>query len=79
MSAERAKSFRSANGTRPEQCMSCSWLPLCYGGCKRDITFNGTVPENYFCPSYRFFFEYASQRLMEVASAELKAMRERRF
>ena len=78
INSEQAKSFRGDNGRRPEQCMSCSWLPLCHGGCKRDITFNGTAPENYFCPSYRFFFEYASQRLMEVAGAELKAMQTRR-
>ncbi|MBQ2527709.1 MAG: anaerobic sulfatase maturase [Spirochaetales bacterium] len=79
INSEKAKAFRSDNGRRPEQCMSCSWLPLCHGGCKRDITFTGNVPENYFCPSYRFFFEYASERLMEVAGAEMKAMRNNRY
>ena len=74
INSKKAKSFRSDYGRRPDQCMSCSWQLLCHGGCKRDITFSGNEPENYFCPSYRFFFEYASDRLMEVAKAELRAM-----
>lgn len=75
INSEKAKSFRSDNGRLPETCKSCSYLPLCHGGCKKDITFgNGNEPENYFCPAYRFFFEYASERLMEVAGAEYRAM-----
>ena len=74
INSDKALSFRNDNGKRPEQCMSCTWLPLCHGGCKRDITYSGNDPENYFCPAYKFFFEYASERLMEVAKAEYQAM-----
>ncbi|MBQ7282799.1 MAG: anaerobic sulfatase maturase, partial [Spirochaetales bacterium] len=76
INSEKAKSFRSDSGRLPEQCKTCSWLPICHGGCKKDISFNyAGKPENYFCPAYRFFFEYASERLMEVARAEYQARR----
>ena len=75
INSEKAKSFRSDNGRLPEPCKTCSWLPICHGGCKKDITFKNNEPENYFCSAYRFFFEYASERLMEVARAEYEAMR----
>lgn len=76
INSEKAKSFRSDSGRLPEQCKTCSWLPICHGGCKKDISLNDAgKPENYFCPAYRFFFEYASERLMEVARAEYQAMR----
>lgn len=76
INSEKAKSFRSDSGRLPEQCKTCSWLPICHGGCKKDISLNDAgKPENYFCPAYRFFFEYASERLMEVARAEYEAMR----
>ncbi len=75
INSEKAKSFRSDSGRLPEQCKTCSWLPICHGGCKKDISLNDAgKPENYFCPAYRFFFEYASERLMEVARAEYQAM-----
>ena len=76
INSEKAKSFRSDSGRLPEQCKTCSWLPICHGGCKKDISLNyAGKPENYFCPAYRFFFEYASERLMEVARAEYQARR----
>ncbi|MBR1583029.1 MAG: anaerobic sulfatase maturase [Spirochaetales bacterium] len=76
LESEKALSFRSDQGRMPQQCRQCSYLALCHGGCKKDITSNSSnEPENYFCPAYRFFFEYASERLLEVARAELEAMR----
>ena len=78
INCEKALSFRRDYGKRPQECMSCRWFPICHGGCKRDITFNGTEAENYFCPSFRFFFEYAEERLEEVARAEYQAMQRQR-
>ncbi|MCI8535889.1 MAG: anaerobic sulfatase maturase [Hungatella sp.] len=49
-------------------CRSCSWLPLCRGGCRRNrepVTCNSTE-KNYFCSAYQGFFEYAYPRLQEV-------------
>ena len=75
-SAAEALAFRTDNGRLPDPCTACNWLPICHGGCKKDITAGcHNEPENYFCPAYRFFFEYASERLIEMARAELRAIR----
>lgn len=50
-------------------CLSCKWQMLCRGGCRRDRC-NDVTDEpgkNYFCESYRQFFEYAYPRLLELA------------
>ncbi|MBR6348492.1 MAG: anaerobic sulfatase maturase [Spirochaetales bacterium] len=75
LESEKALSFRKDFGKRPDECRTCTWLPVCCGGCKRDITFSDGKAENYFCPSFRFFFEYAAERLEEIARAEYRAMR----
>ncbi len=77
LSSEKAISFIRDYGKRPGECKSCTWLPICHGGCKRDITFSDGNAENYFCPSFKFFFEYASERLEEIARAEYQAMMRR--
>ena len=74
INSQKALAFRKDNGQRAKQCSSCSWFAICHGGCKKDISFSEAGAENYFCPAYKFFFEYASERLMEVARAEYQAM-----
>ena len=75
INSPKALAFRTDNGRLPDLCTACNWLPICHGGCKKDITAGcHNEPENYFCPAYRFFFEYASERLMEVAREEYRAM-----
>lgn len=46
-------------------CMECKWKNLCRGGCRRDRDENmdGNLSLNYFCESYKEFFEYAIDRL----------------
>ncbi len=49
-------------------CINCKWIRLCRGGCRRDrepFTEN-IIGKNYFCSSYKNFFEYAYPRLIEV-------------
>lgn len=75
LNSPKALAFRSDSGRRPKECKDCNWLPICHGGCKRDITFKGDEPVNYYCSAFKFLFEYASERLMEVARAEFEAMR----
>ena len=75
LASEKALAFRKDFGKRPEDCKSCPWLGICHGGCKRDITFKEASAENYYCSSFKFFFEYAAQRLEEIAMAEYRAMR----
>lgn len=51
-----------------EACRSCRWFGLCRNGCRRNrepVTADSTGI-NYFCKSYRMFFEYAYPRLVEI-------------
>lgn len=54
----------------PNNCKSCRWFPLCRGGCRRDRepVINGKLDLNYFCKSYKDFFEYTINRLEFLAS-----------
>lgn len=71
---ERARTFLQQGELKPDDCASCPWYQLCFGGCKRDWVRNGTRLENYLCPAFRTFFAYAAPRLSEMARAELQAM-----
>lgn len=71
---ERARTFLQQGELKPDDCASCPWYRLCFGGCKRDWVRNGTRLENYLCPAFRTFFAYAVPRLSEMARAELQAM-----
>lgn len=52
------------------QCKECKWINLCRGGCRRsrEPFVDGKPSLNYFCPSYKEFFEYASPKLQHLAS-----------
>ncbi|QNK40317.1 anaerobic sulfatase maturase [Caproicibacter fermentans] len=59
--------FQSDGQKKPDACDGCKWYFICQGGCKRDWqSMNGRV-ENYYCPAFRRFFEYAAPRLAEIA------------
>lgn len=48
----------------PPECKKCKWLQLCRGGCNRNRDRSG---KNYFCKSYRLFFESCYKELKVVA------------
>ncbi|MFI3171180.1 MAG: anaerobic sulfatase maturase [Eubacteriales bacterium] len=52
----------------PEECKVCKWFPLCRNGCRRNCEQVGVDHRtvNYFCPSYKKFFEYAYPYLEEL-------------
>lgn len=43
----------------PVQCKSCPWLRYCNGGCQKHMQ----IDHNYFCDSYKMFFEYADEKI----------------
>jgi len=55
--------YRKINITR--KCKDCSWVKYCYGGCPRHWIPSG-LEENYFCSSYRSFFEYSHERFISL-------------
>ncbi len=54
-----------------DECTACPFLKVCRGGCVKDRTRLGGRPssQNYFCESYKQFFDYALITFMEMAKA----------
>lgn len=55
-----------------DECKSCTYLPLCRGGCYRNRDKDG---KNRFCLAYKRFFDYALPRLSNVARTILDSQR----
>lgn len=68
--AEIASEFLRQGRRRPSRCESCRWVSLCQGGCRRDWRIGAEETENYYCESFRRFFEYAAERLNGIARQE---------
>ncbi len=55
-----------------EKCRQCAYFAVCRGGCRRHREQPGTKEGgNYFCESYRMFFDACLPRLMEIAKGIL--------
>jgi len=68
----KKKSFAKLKTNLSDKCLLCSYLDVCRGGCLKDRDplekdkYNG---ENYFCKSYKQFFEYAMPKFMRIAAS----------
>ena len=69
MESKKAADFLAVSELPMKDCGECRWYPVCRGGCRRDREpVSGMLPaENYFCPAFEEFFDYAMPRLREVA------------
>ena len=81
---EMAKKGRESHFLDPSltpalECRMCPYLFLCRGGCRRNRTElpNGELGLNYFCPSYRAFFDACLPRMRQIASNLLSPHKER--
>lgn len=53
---------------KDENCKKCQYYPICRGGCARYRTMSGGYADrNYFCESYRLFFDHCLERLLKIA------------
>ena len=59
-------SFLEEGKKKPEECYRCHYRKLCNGGCKNDWQ-DG---HNYYCFSFLRLFDYASERILEIARTE---------
>lgn len=59
--------FISSSLKVDDSCMKCKWKNICRGGCRRDRDekMDGNLSINYFCESYKEFFQYAIDRLVK--------------
>ena len=69
MESKKAADFLAVSELPMKECGECRWYPVCRGGFRRDREpVSGMLPaENYFCPAFEEFFDYAMPRLREVA------------
>ncbi len=67
--SERGTAFVEISKDIDPQCRECRWLNLCRGGCRRDREpFENNRPIlNRFCSAYKDFFEYAGERIYNLA------------
>lgn len=51
------------------ECKACPYFLLCRGGCKRHrmMASMDDYQHNYFCDSFRVFFTYATERMLEIS------------
>ncbi len=60
--------FGNIKARLPMECEKCHWLRFCYGDCPKDRLGDPTKANlNYFCQSYKIFYEYADERLRNLA------------
>lgn len=66
----RELGFVEASLNKPEECRACPYAFLCRGGCRRnrETAADGSLGQNYFCPSYQAFFKAAFPRLEQIAA-----------
>lgn len=59
MERNRRFGIHKLNGL-PDECYDCNYIKLCFGGCPKDRILwsaHGQPGKNYFCESYKSFFE----------------------
>lgn len=61
-----AQQFLADGLEHPAECKTCPWVRLCNGGCKRDWVRVKEGNHNYFCPSFRKFFDYAAPGFLKL-------------
>ena len=59
---EKAREFIESSHNIDEECQNCRYFPLCRGGCRR-VREESASGRNYFCRSYKMFFDYALDRM----------------
>lgn len=65
----RESRFVENSVNHTEECRSCSYFAVCRGGCRRHREQPGReYGENYFCESYKMFFDACLPRMKEIAA-----------
>ena len=65
----KESSFVENSINHTEECRSCSYFAVCRGGCRRHREQPGReYGENYFCESYKMFFDACLPRMKEIAA-----------
>jgi uncharacterized protein len=68
LNSKHQHQFGDQKALLADQCLNCSWLAHCHGGCLKDRLRNPTSTGlTYLCESYRQFFNHADKKLKQVS------------
>ena len=68
LNSPQQRRFGLGKSMLEDQCKSCRWLKLCYGGCPKDRRHNQQNKNlSAFCQSYQIFFDHADEVLRSLA------------
>lgn len=63
--SEKFVTFNEKKGILAVECKGCNWIKYCNGGCPRHWILPG-VDQNYFCESYKLFFNHSHRRFLQL-------------
>jgi len=66
--SERKREFARRKTKVSNKCFICRYFPVCRGGCPKDreVLSGDAKALNYYCASYKQFFDHASTTLMQL-------------
>jgi uncharacterized protein len=68
LNSPRQNEFGKLKSLLPTKCKDCQWLSYCRGGCTKNRKIYNSAPNiNYFCSSYRMFFQHADEEMKKLA------------
>jgi uncharacterized protein len=68
LNSSKQTRFGKQKAVLPQECQKCPWLRTCRGGCTKDRLHNPSNKElNFFCGSYKMFFEHAHTHFKKLA------------
>lgn len=71
LNSEQQYQFGVIKKQLPQECVSCSFLNYCHGGCPK---YRDELTQKYhFCTSWKMFLEHAQGRLQPIADQFIKA------
>jgi uncharacterized protein len=69
LNSAKQNRFGQLKAILPKECKKCPWLRTCRGGCTKDRRHNPADEQlNYYCRSYKKFFEHADKRFEHLAA-----------
>ena len=68
LNSEKQNKFGQLKADLPETCKKCKWLRLCRGGCIKEREHHSNYKKlNYFCESFKMFFEHSDKQMQQIA------------
>lgn len=68
--SDKYKSFRASKQDIDEECLSCEYLNMCWGGCKklRWNEYGERIKHSYYCQAYKQFYKYSEKYFKQLAA-----------